>query len=191
MAGSVEDWDSLVTKIKAVREILEPIKRQIGLCDDWWDHVLYVFQNLANTRREPNNPDVAKFWNNILMNTTVSKMIGNPCMAGPSENVHAYNGWLVMLLTGQQKLRSEDLYDDNDITKRLSGWNRVPLSIIYAWATPPIKDEATLVAGILGVKVHGGQNMDDWEELETEQVPFIEANHVWAMLLSPDSKLRG
>ena len=211
MIGSLEDWDSLVTKLKEVREILEPIKDEIHLSfhlsdawcrnensDSWWNHVLNIFENLANTRKNPNDPKVAEFWINILMDTTGTSYVGGGgSMPGKPVQVKAYDGWLVKFLTGADKILAEQLTDkrDNYIKKELRGWNSVPMKVCLTWCTPSVEGSSTLVAGIVGYKVHSGLGQQhvqsETKELEDEQVPSVEANHMWAMLLPPDSELRG
>jgi Domain of unknown function (DUF4419) len=196
MIGSVEDWDRLVTKLEQVRETLEPIQDAILLYDGWWTSVFEVFQNLANTRKNPDDPAVVQFWINILMDTTDTKWVGGGgSMPGKPVQVDAYDGWLVSFLTGRKKILVEELFTSGNVKKKLSGWNKVPLKVSLTWCMPPIEDDSTLVAGILGYKIHTGDQdtscHDQAKEKEGEMVPSIEPNHMWAMLLPPESKLRG
>jgi len=60
--------------------------------------------------------------------------------------------------------------------------NQVPLKIKLATKNPPVSDEAHLVAGIVGFHLH---------EETVNQVPSLEPHHMWALVLSDDSPLRG
>lgn len=198
MGGSVEDWERLAAKLKQVRLALEPIMNQIRLYDSWWDSVLDVFENLANTRRNPEDPAVAKFWINILCDTTDTKYVGGGgSMPGRPVEVEAYDGWLVSFLTDRLKIRAEDLKfgGSTGVKEQLGGWNSVPLNVELTWCNPPLQDKAELVAGIVGFKVHGGKGQhgeqDSEEKMNGDPVPSVEPNHMWAMLLPPTSKLRG
>jgi len=209
MVGSVEDWDSLSIKLKKVRDILKPIQRMTLLLDEWWDSVLDVYQNLAQTRKNPNgDPSIPKFWINILMDTTGTKYVGGGgSMPGKPVEVAAYDGWLIRFLTGNDKILAEDLKNNRE----LSGWNEVPMKVSMIWCKPPVADESTLVAGIVGYKLHNGGtsikgsrkrmvsaihgNSQQSEEEDDDNgngdvVPSVEPHHMWAMLLAPSSPLR-
>jgi hypothetical protein len=215
MAGSVEDWDSLSIKLKKLRDILKPIQDATRLRDEWWDSVLDVYQNLAHTRKNPNgDPAVAKFWINILMDTTGTKYVGGGgSMPGEPVEVAAYDGWLIRFLTGNDKIIAEDLKNGGAkyLRAKLSGWNEVPMKVSLTWCKPPVVDESTLVAGIVGYKLHNGgtstkgssnrmisakhgssQQSEEGDD-DTDNgdvVPSVEPHHMWAMLLAPSSPLR-
>jgi hypothetical protein len=202
MIGSIDDWDCLVAKLQEVREILLPIQdaTRLELPSRWWSHVLDVFENLANTRRSPDDPAVAKFWINILMETTDKEYVGGGASrVGEPVEVEAYDGWLISFLTNDAKLWAKDLTvgGRKNVQKQLSGWNQVPLKVSLTWCRPAIQDNTTLVAGIVGYKVHKGPQEDalfdeakDGEPQEDKVALSVEPNHMWAMLLSPQSKLR-
>ena len=63
------------------------------------------------------------------------------------------------------------------------------MKVSLTWCSPPISDESTLVAGMVGFKVHKGEESD---EIETcEAVPSVQPHHMWAMMLPPNSPIRG
>ena len=200
MMGSEADWENLAVKLEQVRETLKPIQYEIGLYGTWWDHVLDVFKQLAATRKNPNHPAVAKFWINILMDTTGTKWVGGGgSMPGKPVDVKAYNGWLVRFLLDRETILAEEL-DERETREALSGWNQVPMKVSLTWCNPPISDTSTLVAGMIGFKLHSGENIpaenengsttsSDGDEVP-EAVPSLEPNHLWAMLLPPTSPLR-
>lgn len=192
MEGSEEDWDKLVTKLETLRDILKPIERETGLCADWFDHVINVFKNLAMTRRNPEDPKVAKWWINVLCDTTGTKWVGGGgSRPGRPVEVKAYNGWLIRFLTDEDKILAEDLagIESSKIRKKLSGFNQVPMKVSLTWCSPPISDESTLVAGMVGFKVHKGEESDGIEPCEA--VPSVQPHHMWAMMLPPNSPIRG
>lgn len=195
MSGTVSDWEALPSKLKKVRETLKPIRNEIYLSDGWWDNTLHVLESLANTRKNPDDPTVAEFWINVLMDTTDTKWIGGGgSMPGTPVDVEAYNGWLVRFLTGEEKILAEDLENPPEhLQEKLSGWNSVPMKISLTWCTPPIEDESVLVAGMVGYVVHkGGTDAESWNETnsEGEIVPSVEPHHMWAMMLPPNSPAR-
>ena len=52
-----------------------------------------------------------------------------------------------------------------------------------------LSDESTLVAGMMGFKVHKGGKKDQKEDGEV--VPSVQPFHMWSMLLPPESPVRG
>jgi hypothetical protein len=67
--------------------------------------------------------------------------------------IEHYNGWLIKLLTGQEKIFKERFFT-NDITELLKGTNSVRLQLSLQWTTPPVTDNrAEMVAGIMGFRV--------------------------------------
>jgi hypothetical protein len=50
--------------------------------------------------------------------------------------------------------------DTREVSEALSCWNKVPMNISLTWCTPPVRDECTLVAGIIGYRLHGVENTD-------------------------------
>lgn len=191
MSGSVNDWARLALKLVEVRETLKPIETTLDISSVWWDHVLEVFHNLASTRKNPDNPNVAKFWINVLMDTTGTKYVGGGgSMPGRPVEVEAYDGWLVRFLMDRKKVLVEDLKNSKNVREKLSGFNKVPMKVSLTWCDPPVSDQSTLIAGIVGFKLHKGEDRDVTENVDGEAVPSVEPNHMWAMLLPPDSPVR-
>ena len=63
------------------------------------------------------------------------------------------------------------------------------MKVSLTWCSPPISDESTLVAGMVGFKVHKGEESDGIEPCEA--VPSVQPHHMWAMMLPPNSPIRG
>jgi Domain of unknown function (DUF4419) len=188
MVGSDRDWECLVTKIQEVREILHPILDDLDLPAGWFDHALDVFQNLVHTRKHPDDPRGAKFWINILIDTTGRKYVGGGgSMPGKLVEVPAYDGWLIQFLTGKTRILAEDLAD----CKSFSGRNHVPMKICLTWCKPPVEDECTLVAGMMGYVLHEGEEQQSGVDgASPEVVPSLEPYHMWGLLLDRNSPLR-
>ena len=145
------------------------------------------------TRKNPDDPKVAKWWINILCDTTDTKYIGGGgSMPGRPVQVEAYDGWLVRFLVDRDKLLAEDLGlngcgGSESVQRKLSGFNQVPMTVTLTWCD--VSDESTLVAGMVGFKVFKGE-MDDRKD-DCEVVPSVQPHHMWAMLLHPNSPIRG
>ena len=161
MNGTVEDWCALRTKLRTVKELLQPIEKSLELKgwgkSSWWDEVDRVFEMLEVTRTTPDDPKVAEFWINILCDTTDKKYVGGggSGFGGKKVDVDAYDGWLIKFLLDREKILVEDLQDSKSkVRKELSGYNTVPLKVKYTWCNPSIADETTLLAGIVGYKVY-------------------------------------
>jgi hypothetical protein len=61
--------------------------------------------------------------------------------------------------------------------------NNVPMTITMKWKEPQAQEEAKLVAGIMGYKVHRQNTLFG--------VPSIQPNYMWALCLPKGSLLRG
>lgn len=189
MEGSVEDWEMLETKLKSLRKILKPIKNELGINDEWYEHTLDVFQNLAMTRKSPSDPKVAKWWINILCDTTGTTWVGGGgSMPGRPVKVKAYDGWLVQYLANKEKILAAELGLGTDLRKELSGFNQVQMKVSLPWCN--LSDGSTLVAGVVGFKVHSN-NKGKKEDRKKDCVPSVQSHHMWAMLLPPESPVRG
>jgi hypothetical protein len=190
MNGTVDDWSALRTKLRTVKDILKPIKNSLRtLYASWWEEVDRVFEMLEVTRATPDDPRVAKFWINILCDTTDTKYVGGGgSLPGRPVEVKAYDGWLIKFLLDEEKILAEDLQDSkSDVRKQLSGYNTVPLQVKYTWCTPFVDDETTLLAGIVGYKVY-------YDESATAEgtglpSPAVEPHHMWGMMTKVDSPL--
>lgn len=177
--GDLADWNALVEKLQKLRELLKPILHALdGITEQWLDHVELVFRNLSKTFASVDDPVVADFWADILMVGTGWKY-GSSGMS--REKAEAYNGWLIEFLLGYKGILAENLLSTFS-KKKCSGVNQVPLKITLATKNPPVSDEAHLVAGIVGFQLHADT---------PNQVPSLEPHHMWALVLSDDSPLRG
>jgi hypothetical protein len=50
------DWEKLNEKLTSIRKLLEPLEDKLhseSITSAWWDHVSFVFQNLALTLKAP------------------------------------------------------------------------------------------------------------------------------------------
>ena len=212
MRGTVEDWERLQLKLTGLREILQTVQGETGLCDNWWNHVAYVFQYLAKTRRNPNDPSLPKFWINILRDTTDQDWIGGSggmALCHGEGEAKAYDGWLIRFLTGKDRLMPKYI---QRVDCNLSGWNQVPMQINMLASdttSATMSEEATVIAGIMGFIVHNYEG-DEQDRASiclrlfsvlnscnrsvavetTEMVPSVEPYHMWAMLLPTDSSLQ-
>jgi hypothetical protein len=179
MYGDQTDWDRLNQKLLSLQTLLEPIKHQIYL-DKWFQHVSYVFQSLALTRKEPTNPEVKKFWSKIITKSKDKKYENTLYGMGQGRThmVDAYDGWLIKFLTGEDVIKLEDIQD----TKSLSGLNEVPVKVKMIWCDPPVSEEVKLLAGVFGFQLHDGKD-------SCNGVPSLQPVHMWSMLVRNDSQL--
>lgn len=181
MLGKQEDWNRLVVKIQQIKKELKPIMRSLyGLRSGWFDHVELVFRKLAATYAANDTEslkDAADFWADIFM-------VGDGWKYGPSGfGGHAakeYNGWVIEFLTGHKSILEENFWSQNN-RELLKGLNSVPMKVSLKYKNPPIEDDSTLVAGIMGFTIHHDT---------FNKVPALQPNHMWAMKLPPNSPLR-
>lgn len=178
MRGTQADWDRLVEKLQAVEKQLSPISSDIYL-STWFRHVEYVFRKLAKSYSDPGSKEVNDFWADVLC-------VGKDWKYGPSgfggHEVEAYNGWLIKFLTGRDSLWKENL-SSSETLRELSGLNTVPMEVSLTYRTPVVSDKSELRAGIMGFLLV--------EPKETfNHVPALQPNHMWAMMLPPQSPLR-
>jgi len=156
MLGTEDDWSKLQSKLKVLRTLLEPIENDLGLSSEWWDLVEKVFRELLGTYQE--RPD-EEWWSHII---SYQNRYGS--------GVEGYRGWITDFLEGTK--------DIIDIDEMASGLVSVPL--ILEDPVRCVKDNATVVAGMLGFTVH----TDKTKELSVQ--PF----QGWSLLLSQDSPFR-
>ena len=157
MLGTEDDWSKLQSKLKLLRILLEPIENDLGLSSEWWDLVEKVFRKLLATYQ--GRPD-KKWWSHIISYQTRYE----------SGEHRGYRGWITDFLEGTKHLI--------DIDEMASGLVSVPL--IIEDTERCVKDNATLVAGMLGFTLH----TDETKELSVQ--PF----QGWSLLLSKDSPFR-
>jgi len=174
LLGTEQDWIHLVKKFDDLMELLEPLDGAIKLPSSWVQQVKIVFKNLLETYQ--GKPNAVNWWKDIIM-------MGKSWEWGPSGmnkiEVESYNGWLILFLTGLKEIKKRKL-EEGDI-EEFGGLCDVPLKISLTYVNPPISDQGTLVAGILGFKVHNDA---------VNHVPSVQAHHAWGLMLSPSSVLR-
>ena len=156
MLGTEDDWSKLQSKLKVLRTLLEPIENDLGLSSEWWDLVEKVFRELLSTYQ--GRPD-KEWWSHII---SYQNRFGS--------GEHGYRGWITDFLEMTKRLI--------DIDEMSSGLVSVPLTLEHAVLC--VKDNATLVAGMLGFTLH----TDEAKELSVE--PF----QGWSLLLSEESPFR-
>ena len=157
MLGTEDDWSKLQSKLKVLRTLLEPIENDLGLSSEWWVLVEKVFRELLTTYQ--GRPDTG-WWSHII---SYQNRFGS--------GEHGYRGWITDFLEGTERLV--------DIDEMTSGLVSVPL-ILGDITSRRAKDNATLVAGMLGFTLH----TDETKELSVQ--PF----QGWSLLLSEDSPFR-
>jgi len=156
MLGTEEDWSKLQSKLKVLRTLLEPIENDLGLSSEWRDLVEKVFRELLSTYQ--GRPD-KEWWSHII--SYQNRFGSGEC---------GYRGWITDFLEGTKRLI--------DIDEMTSGLVSVPL--ILEHTVRRVKDNATLVAGVLGFTLH----TDETKEFSVQ--PF----QGWSLLLSEDSPFR-
>ena len=177
LLGEQHDWDRLSTKLQQVREILKPIQYELGLYDNWFNHVDSVFQNLSKTfalsNDGKNRAQVEQFWSDILCDGKGVKFYGPSGMS--RKEVEQYDGWLILFLTGQSSIEKEEI-----TPKKLGCLNSLPVELSLTYLDPVIKDTAMLTSGIMGFTLHDSE----------AGVPCLAPHHMWAMQLPMSSPLR-
>ena len=159
MLGTEEDWRKLMSKLKVLRTLLEPIENDLGLQSEWWDLVEKVFHKLLETYQ--GRPD-EEWWSHIMdYEQAYSSGI-------PIGKINM-GGWITEFLeeTGYRKLRNP-----SDFT---SGLVTVPLTIKHPSG---VQDTAALVAGMLGFTVH---------RTPTSEEVTVQPFQGWSLMLADDS----
>ena len=166
MTGTEEDWKKLLSKLKVVKTLLEPIRDHIGLADAWWSLVTKIFRALLDTNR--GHPD-EDWWSRIM---TYERPYGSGeyLSSGPPR----YSGWIVEFLKG--KVGSEIGYLIGDFPSAVV---TVPLYVTDLQTGE--NDKGALVAGMVGLTVH--------ESVGNDRVS-IQPFQGWSLLLPKDSPLR-
>jgi len=172
MSGTEEDWKNLKQKLIQLRMLLAPIESTLNL-SSYFEAVEAVFENLHKTFLEDSL--LVKWWSTVLIESKEVEY-------GPSgmnmRQVDAYNGWLVYFCTGlKRNLKAKELA--NGECKELSGLSSCPMKIIDQLRE--VEDNSTLIAGILGFKVHSNT---------INGVSSLQPAHGWCMMLPPTSPLR-
>ena len=154
MLGTEEDWQKLLSKLEALKNLLEPIKDDLGLSEMWWSVVKEVFEKLLATYR--GTPDY-DWWSRIVTYQGFG--------SGPS----GYTGWITKFM--------EMIEDPKEVYEFTSGLMTVPLTIAHPSG---LEDTAALVAGCLGFTIHGDgtdeipsvQPFQGWSLLLPKNSPF-------------------
>ncbi|CAB3987224.1 chitinase-3 1 isoform X1 [Paramuricea clavata] len=154
MLGTEEDWQKLLSKLEALKTLLEPIKNNLGLGNNWWSVIKDVFEKLLATYR--GKPDY-DWWSRIVTYEGFG--------SGPS----GYTGWITKFM--------EMSDEPKELHEFTSGLVTVPLTI----ANPSgLEDTAALVAGCLGFTIHQDgedkvpsvQPFQGWSLLLPKNSPF-------------------
>ena len=168
MKGTEEDWLKLLSKLKVLKTLLEPIRNDISLTKTWWLLVEKIFKELLKTYQGKPNED---WWSRIM---TYERPYGSGgyLSSGPPR----YSGWIVEFLSGT-------VGNDIGVLKGdfPSAIVTVPMGI--ADLDAGIQDQAALVAGMVGMTVHQSVGDDGRVSIEPYQG--------WSLLLPKDSKFRG
>lgn len=187
MLGTQNDWTKLLWKFQKLRAILAPIQTDLQLGRNWFAAVERVYTNLVKTfaasgTKSPSmaTTEIAGFWADIFMIGDGWKY-GSSSMGYPAKE---YNGWFIEFITGYRNMLVDDFKDPFSTEKaKFRGLNNVPMMITIKWKEPQAQEEAKLVAGIMGYKVH--------QDNTPFGVPSIQPNHMWALCLPKGSPLRG
>ncbi|XP_068744398.1 uncharacterized protein [Montipora capricornis] len=161
MVGTENDWSKLKSKLKVLRELLEPIENDLDLPSEWWDVVEKVFSNLLATYQ---GGAVSEWWSHIM---SYENVYASGVYFVPGE--YRYRGWMTEFLEGEKHAM--------DIERMTSGLVSAPLTLKHPSG---VEDTAAVVGGMLGFTVH----TDDTNEVSVQ--PF----QCWSLLLSEDSPFR-
>ena len=161
MVGTENDWSKLKSKLKVLRELLEPIENDLDLPSEWWDVVEKVFSNLLATYQ---GGAVSEWWSHIM---SYENVYASGVFFVPGE--YRYRGWITEFLEGEKYAM--------DIERMTSGLVSAPLTLKHPSG---VEDTAAVVGGMLGFTVH----TDDTNEVSVQ--PF----QCWSLLLSGDSPFR-
>ena len=165
MLGTEEDWKKLKSKLKVLRTLLEPIESDLTLESEWWDLVETVFSKLLDTYQ--GRPD-KKWWSHIV---TYENEYGSGMII---EGRYIYRGWIARFLEGPRKV----LFQVTRVSDMTKGLVSVPLTLVDQTGT--VKDNAALVAGMLGFTLHSS------DDKEVSVQPF----QGWSLLISENSPFR-
>jgi hypothetical protein len=167
MKGTEDDWKKLLSKLKVLKTLLEPITDDIKLKEEWWSLVTKIFENLLETYRGQPDED---WWSRIM---TYERPYGSGSYlsSGPPR----YSGWIVEFLKGAVGDDIGILLGDFP-----SAIVTVPLGILDLETR--VQDMSALVAGMVGVTVH--------ESVGNDRVT-VEPFQGWSLLLPKDSPFRG
>ncbi|XP_046857247.1 uncharacterized protein LOC124450648 [Xenia sp. Carnegie-2017] len=154
MLGTEEDWRKLIEKLDALQNLLKPIKHELGIPLEWWRLAENIFKKLLATYC--GKPD-CEWWSKI-----VSK-------EGFGSGPRRYEGWIPQFMA--------NLKSPADFSDFTSGLVTVPLTLSHPSG---LADEAALVAGCLGYKLH--ENDDN--------IPSVQPYQGWCLMLPKNSPFR-
>jgi len=173
MLGTEQDWGHLLEKLNALRILITPIESTINM-KPVLDYAETIYKNLLRTYQ--NDPNMATWWSKILIDCKATEYGPSGMRRG---EVNAYNGWLVEFCTGAQyPLKAKELASGG-YKDKLSVLTSCPMKIVDY--IRKIEDDSTLIAGILGYKIHKNT---------PNEVTSLEPAHGWCLLLPENSKLR-
>jgi len=130
LEGSEEDWLKLKTKLLALKKILQPIHRSIGLTPAWWRNVERISDKLVETYRGDGDKE---WW---------SKILSHESHGFGSGSYTTYDGWF--------------LKDLLNISKEVESFSSIPSGLV---SVPLIFDDngretdGAIVSGIAGIKI--------------------------------------
>jgi len=130
LEGSEEDWLKLKTKLLALKKILQPIHRSIGLTPAWWRNVERISDKLVETYRGDGDKE---WW---------SKILSHESHGFGSGSYTTYDGWF--------------LRDLLNISKSVESFSSIPAGLV---SVPLIfndnghETDGAIVSGIAGIKI--------------------------------------
>jgi len=130
LGGSEEDWLKLKTKLLALKKMLQPILKSIGLNPAWWRKVELISDKLVETYRGNGNKE---WW---------SKILSHESHGFGSGSYTTYDGWF--------------LKDLLNISKEVESFSSIPSGLV---SVPLIFDnnghetDGAIVSGIAGIKI--------------------------------------
>jgi len=161
MLGTEADWQKLLSDLKALKTVLQPIMNDIGLTEQWWSLAEEIFSKLLDTYR--GSPDKT-WWTHII---TYNENFGYKVK--DRELPPDYSGWIVEFLEGRVGV---------DKYAFTSGLVSVPLKIVDG--IKGVGDTAILVAGMAGMTVH---------EETVNNRPSVQPFQGWALMIPHNSPL--
>jgi len=130
LEGSEEDWLKLKTKLLALKKMLQPILRSIGLTPDWWMKVEWISDKLVETYRGEGDKE---WWSKIL-----------------SKEVHGFGSGAYVTYDGWF------LRDLLNISKSVESFSSIPsglVSVPLVFDDNGVETKGAIVSGIAGIKI--------------------------------------
>jgi len=130
LEGSEEDWLKLKTKLLALKKMLQPVHKSIGLTPAWWRKVEWISDKLVETYRGDGDKE---WW---------SKILSRESHGFGSGSYSTYDGWF--------------LRDLLNISKEVESFSSIPSGLV---SVPLIFDDnghetdGAIVSGIAGIKI--------------------------------------